>query len=223
MFNPLIQWWRKGPVNSQLHTYVWSSGPIHSKLSMMSYMFSYYGIAAAAPLSLLNYLFLGFADSVDQYYLHSWEIWLSCCVVFIGAGNVGFTLLEYRLGLRSMLDSFIENISWFPFFFFFFGGLSIHLTQAILAHMFSYNITWGATKKEVERSNFFLEVPKILRRFWLSFVVSIIYIAITIVLATPLVPFTWRITAPDWALIFPVVLTAGCHVLYPVSLTSPTT
>jgi len=30
---------------------------------------------------------------------------------------------------------------------FFFGGLSMHLTTAILAHMFSYNITWGATKK----------------------------------------------------------------------------
>ena len=35
--------------------------------------------------------------------------------------------------------------------------------------MFSYNITWGATKKEVERSNFWLEIPKILKRFWLSF------------------------------------------------------
>ena len=31
--------------------------------------------------------------------------------------------------------------------FFFFGGLSVHLIVAILAHMFSYNITWGATKK----------------------------------------------------------------------------
>jgi hypothetical protein len=45
------------------------------------------------------------------------------------------------------------------------GGLSVHLSQALLAHLFSYNITWGATKKEVERSNFFIEVPRILRRF----------------------------------------------------------
>jgi hypothetical protein len=48
--------------------------------------------------------------------------------------------------------------------FFFFGGLSIPLSQAILAHLFSYNITWSATKKEVERSNFFKEVPRILKR-----------------------------------------------------------
>jgi hypothetical protein len=49
--------------------------------------------------------------------------------------------------------------------FFFFGGLSIPLSQAILAHLFSYNMTWGATKKEVERSNFFKEIPRILKRY----------------------------------------------------------
>lgn len=48
--------------------------------------------------------------------------------------------------------------------FFFFGGLSIPLTQAILAHLFSYNISWSATVKEVHRSNFFMEIPKIIRR-----------------------------------------------------------
>ena len=55
---------------------------------------------------------------------------------------------------------------------FFFGGLSIHLSEALLAHLFSYNITWGATKKEVERSNFFIEVPRILRRFWLALLIG---------------------------------------------------
>lgn len=37
--------------------------------------------------------------------------------------------------------------------------------MAILAHLFSYDITWSATKKEVERSNFFKEVPRILKRW----------------------------------------------------------
>ena len=48
------------------------------------------------------------------------------------------------------------------------------MTQALLAHMFSYNITWGATKKEVERSNFWKEVPKIVRRFWLALIVGLV-------------------------------------------------
>ena len=102
--------------------------------------------------------------------------------------------------------------------FFFFGGLSIHLSQALLAHLFSYNITWGATKKEVERSNFWLEVPKIVRRFWLALVVSVVVAAGMAVLATDLVPRGWQIPGLDWAVVFPLAITLGCHILYPVSL-----
>ena len=78
-------------------------------------MFSYYGIAVSVVLSLLNYFILGFALDIDGYYMHSFEIWLACTVVFPGAGNIGFTLLEYRLGTRSLLDAFIENTTWIPF------------------------------------------------------------------------------------------------------------
>ncbi|EJD00575.1 uncharacterized protein FOMMEDRAFT_112123 [Fomitiporia mediterranea MF3/22] len=218
IFNPLIHWWRKGPITKQLHTFIWSNAPIHYKISMLSYMFSYYGIAAAITLSLINYLVLGFALNIDGYYMHSFEIWLACTVVFPGAGNVGFTLLEYRLGTRSLLDALIENLTWVPFFFFFFGGLSVHLSQSVLAHLFSYNITWGATKKEVERSNFFLEVPKILRRFWLSIIVCGLITATMVILSTSLVPVEWRIPGFDWAVIFPLAVTVGCHLLYPIIL-----
>jgi len=89
--------------------------------------------------------------------------------------------------------------------FIFFGGLSIHISQAILAHLFSYNITWGATKKEVERSNFWMEVPKILKRFWLSLVISALCVVTVIVFATPLVPSEWRIEKSSWSLILPLV------------------
>ena len=81
----------------------------------MSYMFSYYGIAASATLAVLNYLLLGWALDVDGYYMHSFEIWLACLVVFPALGNVSYTILEYRLGIRSMLSSFIENMTWVPF------------------------------------------------------------------------------------------------------------
>jgi hypothetical protein len=104
-----------------------------------------------------------------------------------------------------------------PFSFFFFGGLGIHLSQALIAHLISYNITWGATKKEVERSNFWLEVPKILRRFWLALIISFIIAVAMVVLSTSAVPIGWRILSWDWAVIFPLAITLGSHVLYPVS------
>ncbi|KAI6126971.1 hypothetical protein F5141DRAFT_1186238 [Pisolithus sp. B1] len=155
-FNPLISWWCLGPVNKQLRTFVWSDASVHYKFTMMSY-----GIAAAAALSSANHFLLGFDIQVDGYYLHSFELFLAILAVFPGLGNFGYILLEYRLWRRSLLDVFIETVTWVPLFFLFFSGLSVHLTVALLAHMFSYNITWSATKKEVERSNFVIEVPRI--------------------------------------------------------------
>ncbi|KAI0919925.1 hypothetical protein AcV5_001863 [Taiwanofungus camphoratus] len=218
IFNPLCRWWRLGPITRQLQVFLWSAAPVHYKISMMSYMFSYYGIAAAALLSTMNYFLLGWNITVDGYYEHSFEIWLAVTVVFPGAGNLGFTLLGYRLGQRSLFDSLVENLTWVPFFFFFFGGLSIHLSQALLAHLFSYNISWGATKKEVERSNFWLEVPKILKRFWLALVLSILLCVVMIIFTTGLIPEGWRISSWDWAVIFPLAIVAGCHILYPIVL-----
>lgn len=82
--------------------------------------------------------------------------------------------------------------------------MSIPVSQAILAHLFSYNISWGATKKEVERSNFFKEIPKIFRRFWFPLLVSSLILIGIVIVSTPLVPLEWRINGSGWAVIFPL-------------------
>ena len=84
--------------------------------------------------------------------------------------------------------------------------------------MFSYNITWGATKKEVERSNFFIEVPRILRRFWFAFAISFACFAAMVIFSLEnVVTPDWLIPGSYWAVIFPLSLVGGCHVLFPVS------
>jgi cellulose synthase/poly-beta-1,6-N-acetylglucosamine synthase-like glycosyltransferase len=218
IFNPLIHWWRVGPINKQLRVFIWSDAPVHYKVGMMAYMFSYYGIAAGFILSLVNYFILGLALGVDNYYLHSFEVWLACTFVFPVLGNVAFTLLEYRLSIRGIGSALAENLTWIPFFFFFFGGLSIHLSQALLAHLFSYNITWGATKKEVEKSNFFEEVPRILRRFRLALIISAVSIITMIIFSTSLLPIGYQIPTNAWAVLFPLALVATCHILFPIVL-----
>jgi hypothetical protein len=100
---------------------------------------------------------------------------------------------------------------------FFFGGLSIHLSKALLAYLFSYNIQWGATVKEVERSNFFLEVPRILKRFRVSLVLSFLGLVSMIVLSLPgVVPEGWRFHNSNWGPILPYAVTCSLHLLYPV-------
>ena len=174
------------------------------------------GIAASITIGVINYALLGFQFPVDNFYMHSFEIWLATAVVFFGSGTIGFTLLEYRLGYREFLWGLLENVKWIPFFFFFFGGLALPMTISILAHMFSYNITWGATVKEVQKSNFFKEVPKILKKYWFSLTISWALIAGIIVVSTPLAPIGWRVNGGDWGVIFPLAVAAGCHILFPV-------
>ncbi|KAJ7076004.1 glycosyl transferase family group 2-domain-containing protein [Mycena belliarum] len=200
LFHPLVQWRRRGPVTRQIHQFLWcKAAPMHYKISMMAH-----GIAASVTIGLLNYVLLGFEFPVDGFYIPSFEIWLATTVVlFFGTGTVGYTLLKYRLGHKELIRGFLVNLMWIPFFFFF-GGLGISVSQAILAHLFSYNISWSATIKEVQRSNFFKEIPKIFRRFWFPLTVSVLIIAGMIVCSTTLVPLEWRVTGSAWGVIFPL-------------------
>ncbi|PVF93653.1 hypothetical protein CPB86DRAFT_818657, partial [Serendipita vermifera] len=218
LFNPFIEWPTKGPINALIHKMFWSPTPAHYKIGMLAYMFTYYGIAAAFSLSLFNYLFVGWRVPSDAFYLEGLGVWLSVTIVFPVGGNISFCLLEYRLGHRGFFSMLWETIMWIPFFFIFFGGLSINLSKAMLAHMFSYDISWGATKKEVERSNFFMEVPKIFKRFRVALVLSVITLAGIIILTMPLVPMEWAISKDNWSVIVPIALNVGCHILYPIAL-----
>jgi hypothetical protein len=110
-----------------------------------------------------------------------------------------------------------ENFKWVFLLGIFLGGLSLHVSQALLAHMFEINMTWGATAKEIEFSNFFIEVPKVLRRFKFSFAFSMFAIIGMIVLATgDFVPHDWRIK--DFVAILPMATVAGSHMLLPIVL-----
>lgn len=60
-------------------------------------------------IGLINYVLLGFEFPVDGFYMHSFEIWLATIVVFFGSGNVGYTLLEYRLGEKNLVRVSIVN------------------------------------------------------------------------------------------------------------------
>ncbi|KIK57287.1 hypothetical protein GYMLUDRAFT_204172 [Collybiopsis luxurians FD-317 M1] len=218
LFNPVQQWLRRGPITPLIFQFMQSRAPLHYKLSTLAYISSYYGIAASLTIAVINYILLGFQFPVDGFYTHDFEIWLACIVVFFGSGSVGYSLFEYRVGSRSLAASFYRNLIWIPMFFVFFTGLAIPLSQAILAHMFSYNISWSATVKEVRRSNFFTEIPQIFNRFWFPLLVSFTILVGVVLCSTSLVPIGFRVAGSSWGVILPVVMDAGCHLLFPVVL-----
>ena len=115
----------------------------------------------------------------------------------------------------------IENLKWVPLLTVFLGGISIHLSQALLSHLFSIDMSWGATAKEASDTTFFEEVPRILKKFKFTFIWCICMIAGMIILAGvgPLgqfVPYHWRITffTPVW----PLATIVASHFLLPIIL-----
>jgi hypothetical protein len=69
----------------------------------------------------------------------------------------------------------------------------------------------------VERSNFFIEVPRILKRFRVAFVIAFLSVLMIIALSLPVIPVDWRFdVVADWAIIFPFVLPSVLHILFPV-------
>ncbi|CDR99634.1 hypothetical protein [Sporisorium scitamineum] len=145
------------------------------------------------------------------------EIWVSVNVVFAAGGNVAQILARYRAKADTLFNLVKEHLTWIPYLLIFFGGLSFHVLTALLSHPFGINMTWGATLKDLEDSNFFIEVPLILKRFWKVLLLSIVCIAAVIVFQLPgVLPLEWQIIG--FYTYWPPLVLAIMHILYPIAL-----
>lgn len=104
---------------------------------------------------------------------------------------------------------------WIPFFTIFLGGVSLHLSQAILCHLFAIDMSWGTTAKEAEEVVFGKEVVRILNKFKGTFFICFLSIAAMVYMGK-FAPYNWRIT--QFASIFPLAMVVGCHLLLPLAL-----
>ncbi|OAA60262.1 Glycosyl transferase, family 2 [Niveomyces insectorum RCEF 264] len=218
LFHPLRTWLWRGPFTPLFRRFLVSNIRFTSKITVLAYIGTYYAIGAAWLMTTVNYFIMGwFNGYLDKYYVDSWQVWFSIILVFNGLGNIALATMRYRTGERNLLYALYENLKWTFLLAIFLGGLSLHVSQAILAHMFEVNMTWGATSKEVEFSNFFIEVPKVLKRFKVSMFFATLSIVGMVILATaPFVPVYWRIT--DFVAILPMATVAVSHLLLPLAL-----
>ncbi|KAK7737294.1 hypothetical protein SLS53_006597 [Cytospora paraplurivora] len=218
LFHPVRHWITRGPFTPLFRRFLCSGIPVTSKITVVSYVGTYYAIAAAWIMTSVNYFLYGwFSDYLDRYYVDSWQVWFSIIIVFNGLGNVGLAMMRYRAGEKPFAKSLVENFKWMLLLAIFLGGLSLHLSQALLSHTFEVDMTWGATSKEAEYSNFFMEAPKVMKKFRYSMIFSLGFIILMIVLAcAPFIPYNWRIT--DFVAILPMATVAISHLLLPIAL-----
>ena len=220
LFHPMRKWIYKGPFTELFRRFLFSNIRFTSKITIISYIGTYYAIGAAWIMTLANYFAIGwFNGYLDKYYIDSWKVWFSIVIVFNGLGNIALAIMRYRIGQKSFIPALLENFKWIFMLSIFLGGLSLHVSQALLAHMFEIDMTWGATSKEAEFSNFFIEVPKVVRKFKFSIVFAMVGIIGMIVLATNpgrYIPYDWTIT--DFIAILPMSTVAASHLLLPIVL-----
>lgn len=218
LFHPVRMWIYKGPFTPLFRRFLFSNIRFTSKITVISYIGTYYAIGAAWVMTSTNYFLMGwFNGYLDKYYVDSWQVWFSIIIVFNGLGNIALAVMRYRVGERNILYALFENFKWTFLLAIFLGGLSLHVSQALLAHMFEIDMTWGATSKEAEFSNFFIEVPKVLKKFKFSMLFAAIFIAGMVILAVaPFIPYGWHIT--DFVAILPMATVAASHLLLPLAL-----
>lgn len=143
VFNPFHRWIFKGPFTKLFYTFLGSNMILSSKCTILAYIASYFALASGGPLTLMNYILIGWYNGqLDKFYMESWKIFVALVVVFNIAGNVCLAVLRYRLGEKGLLASMAENFKWMPMFTVFFGGLSFHLNCAIFSHLFHINMQW---------------------------------------------------------------------------------
>ncbi|KAF1356043.1 hypothetical protein EJ07DRAFT_181633 [Lizonia empirigonia] len=216
VFNPIRTWLWKGSITPLFRTFLAADLQLSSKLTIIGYVSSYYALASAVPLGLLNYFLVGWLNGeLDKFYVESWQVFVALLVVFNLFSNICLAVMRYRLGEMGLLASLLENFKWMPFFMVFFGGVSFHILLAICAHMFSIDMNWGATAKEKDNSNFFAEIPKIIRRFKWMYMLMLAILGGMVYLGC-FAPHGWDIKGITSTV--PMAVTVGMHMLFPIVL-----
>ncbi|WWC59194.1 uncharacterized protein I303_101743 [Kwoniella dejecticola CBS 10117] len=217
VFKPIKSWFR-GPITPLFHGFVWSDIPIHSKFSICGYIFSYYAISIAWLTTVGNYFIEGFNLPVDGYYLNSWKITLVCLTIFTGLSNLAYIVLRYRLKVPDSSRLAVDQIKWIPYLTIFFTGMSMPLSAATVAHLVGYNMTWSTTVKTVEKSNFFLQLPIIWRRFWPQLSFFGLCVPMMVITSGSLMPAGYRIGSHNIEVFVPMGIITAAHLLYPFAL-----
>ncbi|KAF2475919.1 uncharacterized protein BDR25DRAFT_89438 [Lindgomyces ingoldianus] len=216
VFNPIHTWLWRGPFTKLFRIFLFSNMQLSSKLTIVGYISSYYALASSVPFGIVNYFLIGwFNGDLDKFYVESWKIFVSLILVFNLMSNVCLAVMRYRLGDMSLWSSLLENFKWMPLFVIFFGGLSFHLSLAILAHMFSIDMSWGATAKEKDDSNFFKELPRIWHRFKWMYMLMIPLVGAMIYLGC-FAPHGWDIQG--FTATVPMATIVIGHMLLPFAL-----
>ncbi|BFZ57041.1 hypothetical protein PYCC9005_004091 [Savitreella phatthalungensis] len=194
VFNPFKDWFKKGPFTTIFRTFLKSDLNSFSKITMIFYIGTYYAIALW-PLLIVNVFATGWGlwllTTSYRFYSLGWDVFVSVVLVFTVFGPASNAVVRARAKEGSLFPLLYDNWKWSLLLVIFLGGLSFHLSFALVAHMCSINMEWGATAKSLEHGTFATEVPKIWKQFKGMYFIIVILTAFQVGLA--FAPWKWHI------------------------------
>ena len=150
IFHPMRYWLVRGPFTPLFKKFIFSGMPLPSKITIMAYIGTYYAIGSAWILTTLNYFIVGwFNGHLDHYYIDSFKIYFAIVIVFNAAGNIALAVLRYRAEDAPLIGGLWTNFKWILLLTIFLGGVSLHVSQALLCHMFSIDMSWALLRKKL--------------------------------------------------------------------------
>ncbi|GAA6034551.1 hypothetical protein JCM8097_005388 [Rhodosporidiobolus ruineniae] len=217
VFTPFRYWFSRGPVSRLFINYLKGQTPLPTKVANCSYIFSYWAIAVAPPLTLAYWFLQGnFSWVMNSAFQPSWRIWIAVLVLFTGCGTVAIAVSRYRSQSETMFTSAKEGLLSIVPSVIFFSGLSFHVMTALCAHITGYDMRWAATIKELQSPTIQQEIPVVWKRHWMTWLFSFVVIAGVVVCTTAAVPLAWRIEGTT--VILPILWLCIGHALFPILL-----
>lgn len=126
IFHPVHKWIYRGPFTPLFIRFLGSNMKISAKFTILSYIGTYYAIAASLPLCVVNYFLTGwFADNLDHAYMPSWNMLCGTLFIFLAVSPLAFAWYRHRLGNKNFFWAVLEAFTWMPFFSMFYFLLLI--------------------------------------------------------------------------------------------------
>ncbi|CDW93833.1 hypothetical protein [Sporisorium scitamineum] len=218
ILQPLRLWLTKGPLTPLFVKFLTSDKcSLAQKITVLSYMFSYYALAMSFPFAVIMFIIVGlYENQTGQYIVDSFRIWLSILVVFSAGGTAARLLCFLRSRQKGFLYVFKRQFVYFWPMIVFFSGLPYHILLAILAHPIEYNMTWAATQKDVQETSLLDEVKEILSRYWHCYLVMFSFVTVMLLFGTNLLSQEFCIYGIN--LFWPGAITVFGHIFYPILL-----
>ncbi|OVF06208.1 hypothetical protein A9F13_21g00308 [Clavispora lusitaniae] len=216
MFHPLRKWVLGRIFTPLFRSFVRCNISLACKFGIISYMGTYFAIGASLVMVFVNYFIVGYYNwGYYRIYSDSMHIFVAVTVTFSVASQAAYSIARLRVHNKVTVLQVLGELKWVVVMAIFMGGLSWHMFKAIACHLLGINMAWEATAKDIENSNFFQEVPKAIKNYYMMYVCCILMLIAILCLAYA-VPYAYQIRGI--APILPLAWSLWSHILSPIVL-----